>query len=232
MTSAEIGELAKALAAAQGEMTSASKDATNPHFKSKYATLASVWEAIRKPLTANGLSVTQILETEPGGVAVRTMLLHASGQWLASRYVMPVGERLTPQAMGSAITYARRYALSAIVGIAPDDDDDGNSATDPPKAERPAPPPAAPPPAKPALLPALADFLNEFGWPKERKAEFANKLLAHYEVTLAELVQDSVRASAVLQGLQAGVKEIMDFHLTDRPTALQVLMEKVMEGQR
>jgi hypothetical protein len=234
MTSAEIGELAKALAAAQGEMTSAAKDATNPHFKSRYATLASVWEAIRKPLTANGLSVSQILETEPGGVAVRTMLLHASGQWLASRYVMPVGERLTPQAMGSAITYARRYALSAIVGIAPDDDDDGNSATDPPKAERPAPPAAAPPPAKPQLLPALADFLNEFGWPKERKAEFAGKLLSHYEVTLAELVQDSVRASAVLHGLQAEIKAIMqaDSLITDRADAMQILFSRAMEGQR
>jgi hypothetical protein len=228
MTSAEIGELAKALAAAQGEMTSAAKDATNPHFKSRYATLASVWEAIRKPLTANGLSVSQILETEPGGVAVRTMLLHASGQWLASRYVMPVGERLTPQAMGSAITYARRYALSAIVGIAPDDDDDGNSATDPPKPERPAPP-AAPPPVKPQLLPALADFLNEFGWPKEHKIELANKLIAHYDVTLADCIANAAKAAGVLNGLNAEVLGIQDVEKCSRVDALQLLMARTME---
>jgi hypothetical protein len=240
MTSAEIGELAKALAAAQSEMTAATKDATNPHFKSKYATLASVWDAIRKPLTANGLSVSQILEAEQGGVAVRTMLLHSSGQWLASRYVMPIGERLTPQAMGSAITYARRYALSAIVGIAPDDDDDGNAATDPPKAEpkgkqapRPAQPqPEPPPPAKPTLLPALADLFAEFAWPKESKVEFANRLLSHYEVTLADCMASVSTAGGVLNGLQAEIKAIQQAENCDRPTALQTLMARAMEGAR
>jgi hypothetical protein len=232
MTSVEINELAKALSDAQGEMTAAAKDATNPHFKSRYATLASVWDAIRKPLTANGLSVSQILEAEPGGVAVRTMLLHSSGQWLASRYVMPVGERLTPQAMGSAITYARRYALSAIVGIAPDDDDDGNAASDQPRVERPAPRPAPEPTAKATLLPALADFLNEFAWPKEHKVEFANQLLSHYSVTLADCIANPATAGGVLNGLQAEIRAIMQAENCDRPTALQILMEKTMEGKR
>jgi hypothetical protein len=232
MTSVEINELAKALSDAQGEMTAAAKDATNPHFKSRYATLASVWDAIRKPLTANGLSVSQILEAEPGGVAVRTMLLHSSGQWLASRYVMPVGERLTPQAMGSAITYARRYALSAIVGIAPDDDDDGNAASDQPKVERPAPRPAPEQPAKPGLLPALADFFNEFAWPKESKVQFANELLAHYAVTLSDCMANPATAGGVLNGLQAEVKAIMQAENCDRLTALQILMEQTMEGKR
>jgi hypothetical protein len=232
MTSVEINELAKALSDAQGEMTAAAKDATNPHFKSRYATLASVWDAIRKPLTANGLSVSQILEAEPGGVAVRTMLLHSSGQWLASRYVMPVGERLTPQAMGSAITYARRYALSAIVGIAPDDDDDGNAASDQPRVERPAPRPAPEPTAKATLLPALADFFNEFAWPKESKVQYANELLAHYSVTLADCIANPATAGGVLNGLQAEAKAIMQAENCDRLTALQILMEQTMEGKR
>ena len=240
--SEQIGELAAALAAAQGEMTAASKDATNPHFKSRYATLASVWDAIRGPLSQHGLSVSQVLESAENGVgvAVRTMLLHSSGQWIASRYVMPITDKLTPQAMGSAITYARRYALSAIVGIAPDDDDDGNGASGntaaidklPPPKPKPAPPPAKPAPTVPTLHKPLADLLVEFAWPTERKREFADKLFLPYEVTLAKLVIDPGKAEAVRQGIEAEVKALMqaDSLLTDRADALQVLFSRRMEG--
>lgn len=235
--SEQIGELAAALAAAQGEMTAASKDATNPHFKSRYATLASVWDAIRGPLSQHGLSVSQVLESPENGVgvAVRTMLLHTSGQWIASRYVMPIGDKLTPQAIGSAITYARRYALSAIVGIAPDDDDDGNAASvTPARQEAPTPPPPKPKPAPtvPTLHKPLADLLVEFAWPKEQKREFADKLFAPYEVTLAKLVTDETKAEAVRQGIEAEVKALMqaDSLLTDRADALQVLFSRRMEG--
>jgi hypothetical protein len=232
-----IGELAAALAAAQGEMTAASKDATNPHFKSRYATLASVWDAIRGPLSQHGLSVSQVLESPENGVgvAVRTMLLHTSGQWIASRYVMPIGDKLTPQAIGSAITYARRYALSAIVGIAPDDDDDGNAASvTPARQEAPTPPPPKPKPAPtvPTLHKPLADLLVEFAWPKEQKREFADKLFQPYEVTLAKLVADQGKAEGVRQGIEAEVKALMqaDSLLTDRADALQVLFSRRMEG--
>ena len=240
------GELAAAQAAAHGEMTAASKDATNPHFKSRYATLASVWDAIRGPLSRHGLSVSQVLESPENGVgvAVRTMLLHTSGQWIASRYVMPIGDKLTPQAMGSAITYARRYALSAIVGIAPDDDDDGNAAsvtpaqqeapTPPPPKPKPAPPPAKPAPTVPTLHKPLADLLVEFAWPKEQKREFADKLFAPYEVTLAKLVTDPGKADAVRQGIEAEIKALMqaDSLLTDRADALQVLFNRRMTGEK
>jgi hypothetical protein len=235
--SEQIGELAAALAAAQGEMTAASKDATNPHFKSRYATLASVWDAIRGPLSQHGLSVSQVLESPENGVgvAVRTMLLHTSGQWIASRYVMPIGDKLTPQAIGSAITYARRYALSAIVGIAPDDDDDGNAASvTPARQEAPTPPPPKPKPAPtvPTLHKPLADLLVEFAWPKEQKREFADKLFQPYEVTLAKLVADQGKAEGVRQGIEAEVKALMqaDSLLTDRADALQVLFSRRMEG--
>jgi len=235
--SEQIGELAAALAAAQGEMTAASKDATNPHFKSRYATLASVWDAIRGPLSQHGLSVSQVLESPENGVgvAVRTMLLHTSGQWIASRYVMPIGDKLTPQAIGSAITYARRYALSAIVGIAPDDDDDGNAASvTPARQEAPTPPPPKPKPAPtvPTLHKPLADLLVEFAWPKEHKREFADTLFQPYEVTLAKLVADQGKAEGVRQGIEAEVKALMqaDSLLTDRADALQVLFSRRMEG--
>ena len=236
MTSAEIGELAKALAAAQGEMTAASKDATNPHFKSRYATLASVWDAIRGPLSRNGLSVSQVLETPDAGpgVIVRTILLHTSGQWIASRYVMPIPDKLTPQAVGSAITYARRYALSAIVGIAPDDDDDGNAASMTPARQeappKPAPKPEPPATDKPQLYAPLVAFLNEFHWPDSHKKEFAAKLLQPYEVTVPELIKDLERAKAVLYGLQAEVRDIKNADsLLTTEDAMQVLFARRME---
>ena len=233
MTSAEIGELAKALAAAQGEMTAASKDATNPHFKSRYATLASVWDAIRGPLSRNGLSVSQVLETPENGpgVIVRTILLHTSGQWIASRYVMPIADKLTPQAVGSAITYARRYALSAIVGIAPDDDDDGNSASVTPAKQAPPPATKPEPPAtdKPQLYAPLVAFLNEFHWPDSHKKEFAARLLKPYEVTIPELINDIDKAKAVLFAMQAEVRKIREDDLLETDDAMQVLFARRME---
>jgi len=125
--SEQINELATALAKAQSVIKGAMKDSDNPFFKSTYADLTSVWEACRKPLTDNGLSVTQLLGESDSGVVIETVLLHSSGQWISSSYSMPVVKQ-TPQDYGSAITYARRYALAAIVGVAPEDDD-GNRAS-------------------------------------------------------------------------------------------------------
>jgi hypothetical protein len=128
MKSGTIAELAKALCKAQSIIQNAKKDSQNPFYKSNYADLSSVWEVARKPLTDNGLSVSQL----PGGcdgnkIKVRTILMHTSGEWLCSEFEMPF-LKADPQAVGSAITYARRYALAAIVGIVADDDDDGNQA--------------------------------------------------------------------------------------------------------
>lgn len=142
-----LGELAKALAKAQAVLENAAKDRENPFFKSTYATLKSVWEACRKPLTDNGLAVVQQVNRSGAEVSVRTMLLHASGEWVASVTTLPVKEQ-TAQGYGSAITYGRRYGLAAIVGVAPDDDDDGNEASQPGSpikaAPRPPPPASAP----------------------------------------------------------------------------------------
>lgn len=126
--SKSIAALSAALAKAQGQMKAAAKDAVNPHFRSKYADLASVWEACRGPLSANGLAVMQRVRTSDAGVTVVTMLTHSSGEWVADEATYPLAQR-TPQAIGSAITYARRYALSALVGVAADEDDDGNAAS-------------------------------------------------------------------------------------------------------
>lgn len=131
-TSEQINELATALAKAQGQLNGAKKDATNPHFKSRYADLASVWDACREALTKHGLSVLQSprgVVTEAGAWAVEleTCLLHTSGQWMADTLTVPVG-KADAQGVGSAVTYARRYSLAAFVGVAPEDDD-GNAAS-------------------------------------------------------------------------------------------------------
>lgn len=130
-TSATIGTLAEALAFAQGEMTFAAKSSKNPFFKSSYADLASVWDACREPLSKHGLSIIQNVETIQGEsmmVSVETILLHACGEWSHSTLMVPVVGAATPQSVGSAITYARRYALASMVGIA-QADDDGNSSS-------------------------------------------------------------------------------------------------------
>ncbi len=124
----ELGLLAAALAKAQALIKPAIKDATNPHFKSKFADLASVWEAIRVPLATNGLAVSQLPTVDGNKVTVTTLLLHASGQWIRSDLTMVVAQN-TPQGIGSCITYARRYALSAVVGVVAELDDDGNGAS-------------------------------------------------------------------------------------------------------
>ncbi len=123
-------ELATALAKAQAAMKPALKDSTNPHFKSKYADLTSVWEACRDALTKNGLSVVQTTEFDGDAVWIETLLLHSSGEMLKGRYPLRPTQA-TPQGYGSAISYARRYALAAMVGVVADDDD-GQAASERP----------------------------------------------------------------------------------------------------
>lgn len=122
-----LDKLATALAKAQAEIEGAVKDKSNPAFRSKYADLGAVWDAIRDPLTKNQLSVVQFPRRTQTGVAVKTMLLHASGQWIAGEMEVPCTKQ-DAHGVGSATTYARRFSLSAVVGVAPMDDD-GNGAT-------------------------------------------------------------------------------------------------------
>lgn len=124
-----IGALAAALAKAQGEMKPASFNRMNPHFKNKYADLTAIWDAIRAPLSKHGLSIIQALSENEKGPIIETTLAHSSGEFVASETPL-LFQQQNMQGMGSAITYARRYALSAIVGISADEDDDAN-ASDP-----------------------------------------------------------------------------------------------------
>lgn len=123
MKSEKIGEIAKALAAAQREMDAAKKDSTNPFFKSKYADLSSVIDAIKEPLAKHGLSYTQYCEDDGKETYLITELMHTSGEWISGKVGLILGGKSDMQALGGALTYARRYSLSAIVGISQDDDD-------------------------------------------------------------------------------------------------------------
>lgn len=122
MKSDQINELAAALAKAQSKLEGADKNSDNPFYKSRYADLSAVWEVIRKPFADNGLSVSQLVSTVDAKPILKTVLMHSSGQFLVSDMPIVV-EKPGPQAMGSAISYARRYSLAAIAGVYQTDDD-------------------------------------------------------------------------------------------------------------
>ena len=122
MQSDSIAALAAALSKAQADITGALKDSSNPFFKSKYADLASCWDACRKQLSANGLAVIQTTDIIADNLVLITTLAHSSGEWVKSITPILMKDH-SPQAQGSGITYARRYALAAIVGLAQIDDD-------------------------------------------------------------------------------------------------------------
>jgi hypothetical protein len=127
-TSEQVHEIATALAAAQAAMRNATLNRVNPHFRSKYADLAEIRETVVPHLATHGIAVVQTLGPgpEPGALCVITRLLHTSGQWIQSLCPLPAVADM--QKLGSAITYARRYSLSAICVIAADEDDDANAA--------------------------------------------------------------------------------------------------------
>ncbi len=134
-TSENINELAGALAKAQAEIKNAALNKVNPFFKSpakpdgsRYADLAAVREAVVGPLSKNGIVIVQATEPANDMLTVITRLIHTSGQWIESAYPI-TNDTSKPQAMGSALTYARRYSISALCNIASEDDDDGNAAS-------------------------------------------------------------------------------------------------------
>ena len=138
MQSEQINELAAALAKAQRTLKGAVKDSTNPHFRSRYADLASIWSAWQEAGPAHGLAITQTTAVRDGGIVLITQMSHSSGQWMRGEYPLnPI--KNDPQGLGSAMTYARRYSLAAMAGVCPDDDDGesamGREGKQPPKVE-------------------------------------------------------------------------------------------------
>jgi hypothetical protein len=198
--SEHVNELAAALAKAQGQIEGAVKDSANPFFKSKYADLQSVWAACRKPLSDNGLSVLQSPSTDGMRVSLETMLLHSSGQWVKG-VVSVTAKEDSPQSVGSAITYLRRYALQSVAGVAPEDDDaeaaHGQQANGTSQARQPVPQTVSAPPK------GYLDWLDDIkaasdegtdrlqaAW-KQSQAEYRS-----YLTTTAPKVWESIKAHA------------------------------------
>jgi hypothetical protein len=126
----------------QSEVKDPARDGENPHFRSKYVQIDGLLAAVRPILAQHGLSVVQSTGGDGQNVTITTMILHTSGEWLKTDALTLRAQQATPQGAGSAITYGRRYSLSAALGVAWDDDDDGNAASTPPKAEKKAAPKA------------------------------------------------------------------------------------------
>lgn len=128
--SEQINELAAALAKAQAEMHNPGFDSQNPHFRSKFASLAAVRNAVIPVLAKHGLSLMQQLTSNDAGTICTTLLLHASGQFIEFEpLLMPVSKQ-DAQGFGSASTYAKRYSMQAIAAVVGDEDDDGNAASE------------------------------------------------------------------------------------------------------
>lgn len=127
--SESIQNLAKALVAFQMEVKNPANTANNPFFKSKYAPLPDILNDVRPLLAKHGLAVLQSPSGDGDKIVITTMLIHESGEYIETCPLVLKTEKATAQGAGSAITYARRYALSAVLGISSEDDDDGNNAS-------------------------------------------------------------------------------------------------------
>lgn len=142
-TSEQVNEIQAALSAMQGELQPAFKDSVNPHFKSRYADFYACKQASRDVMAKNGLAAIQGILSDPekGLIGIETRITHKSGQWIESdSWCKP--KALLPQDVGSAVTYLKRYSLSAMLGIVADDDDDANHAQGKEPVKTIAPPPA------------------------------------------------------------------------------------------
>jgi hypothetical protein len=204
-----ITALAKALPGAQRAFAKVTRDASNPHFQNKYASLSEIAEATVPALNAAGITVLQgVTTSEDGGsVEVETMLLHDSAQWLRATHTVPISKR-DAQGVGSALTYARRQALQALLTVAPvGEDDDGEGAVGRGSGRPPLPP--APPAQKPTMHDRVArlertigevkterDLAKAWDLAKELRAELARnapsvaeRLNKQHEARHVELIQ-------------------------------------------
>ena len=148
------GEIGPALVTALAHLTNPPRTAVNPFFKSKYAPLHATLDLVRAELAEHNLGVIQGAASLNGQVGVVTRIVHTSGEWIESDALLLHPAKDDPQGGGSAVTYARRYSLEAMLGICGEVDDDGNAASKPKAASKPAPAPASKP--KPASAPAPA----------------------------------------------------------------------------
>ena len=195
-TSEDFSALAKALPKAQAAIAKVTKDALNPHFSNKYASLTEIADAVLPAMNANGITVMQPVSAGANAVQVTTMLLHESGQWFRSTHTVPVS-RNDAQGVGSALTYARRQALQALLTVAPaGEDDDGEGSVGRGSGRPPLPPSE---PQRPSLLDRAARLEKTLGEVKLiRDLDRAWKLAADL---IAELRRDEPETAARVEAL-------------------------------
>lgn len=205
--SESLAAIGAALAAAQAEMQSVAKDSTNPHFKSKFASLDTIIESMRPVLALHGLCISQSAEPRDGNaIVVETMVLHKSGEWLSNSVLVPLA-KVDPQGAGAALTYGRRFGLSAVLCVATDEDDDGNTASRPAarRAERPPVRPTASTEASAPKDAASAPTADE-------NKRFDGKRLGDYDSTDLRKIVNKYQNSEEHKALVGACRRIM----TDR----------------
>ncbi len=166
--SESIALLSKSLVKAQSKLKPLLKDSVNPHFRNGYASLVAVSDAAKEALNAQGIALVQLSEpSAPGTLRLETILLHESGEWLSGVLEMPL-PKADPQGWGSAQTYARRYSILAVIGLAAEDGDDDAAAAMPSPAPQKAPPAPVRAPQSPVKPPAPVD--PPVDWEKWQRA--------------------------------------------------------------
>ena len=190
-------EIVPALSKLQAELKPAVFDSKNPHFGNRYASFTSVMEAIRVLLAKNGFAVTQSVVEGP---ALKTVLFHTSGEWFES-YIPLYVARNDMQSLGSAITYAKRYAISAMLGVVTDEDDDGNDSkgTGDPKAEAPSKPKGGGSPPTQSQIARLFTIATSSNWTKE---EVQKALKAAYGIESTKLL-DCAQYTELVEVIQS-----------------------------
>lgn len=211
-SSETINELAAALSKAQAGFTSPSRNREvsvklkdgKGEYKFKYATLDTIMDMIRKPLADNGLSIVHALDNDSEGTICETRLIHSSGQWCSTWVPVIVGESANAQGWGSAITYAKRYGVTTLLGIAADEDDDGNAAcgnhataTERPKRGT---PPKAPEPPKPEAPKTAPPTDKPVEWTLEQKLDWfkAKGVMIHAKDNIRERYEEICKLSEQL----------------------------------
>ena len=192
LKSDQLNELAAALVIAQSQLRAAPKQSKNPFFNSSYADLGSVWNVCKKPLADNGLTIIQTCDRSPDKsvLILETTLLHKSGQFITGTMTMPM-DKQTPQAMGSAMSYAKRYSLAAMVGVVTaEEDDDAESATSRGETDL---------PDRAKLQEAVAVLKTKCGHLSEStKDEYVKTI---FKVTKAQLLAGEISNQLLMAGL-------------------------------
>ena len=213
--SESIAALAKALAAAQGEMENAAKSSVNPHFKSKYADLAELTNTVRPVLSKHGLSIVQFPSFDGTMAHVETVIAHESGEYMSGITSSPV-QKNDPQGIGSATTYLRRYSLAAACNLAQEDDDANAASNGKPNGAKQAPKP------QPAPQPAPETMISD----QQRKV-----LMALYgDCPREERLRD---ANEILKSAKPGMTDITSFsELSLKAAAYLIDQLETLQGRK